>query len=330
MKKILLPERTQLQQQSETFGRFVIGPLNRGYGNTLGNPLRRVLLSSIPGLSVVAVRIEGVLHEFSTIPGVLEDVTTIILNLKRLRWKRLPGFDGQTEVFLSAQGTKTVTGADLDVPSSVELVNPDQVIATLTEADATLRMELIIREGIGYVPSEELTQEYPDLQLPQGFILMDALFTPVVKVNFQVEGTRVGTRTDFEKLIVDVWTDGTVSPRDAYLQAASILSESFARVQILQEVAEEPSQIPPVGAAAGVSTTPRADVLEQPVSVLELSSRILNSLRDGGVETLKQLVAKSPKEVLAMKNLGEKSLEEIRSALAKFNLHLREDEDAAS
>ncbi|MCF6191602.1 MAG: DNA-directed RNA polymerase subunit alpha [Candidatus Hydrothermae bacterium] len=330
MKKILLPERTQILRQLDTYGRFVIGPLNRGYGNTLGNPLRRVLLSSIPGLSVVAVRIEGVLHEFSTIPGVLEDVTTIILNLKRLRWKRLPGFDGQTEVFLSVQGARTITGADLDVPSSVELVNPEQPIATLTEEDASLRMELILREGIGYVPSEDLLQEYPDLQLPQGFILMDALFTPVVKVNYQVEGTRVGTRTDYEKLILDVWTDGTVSPREAYLQAASILSESFARVQILEEVTEESTSEPSTTPAAGVAAPARKEVLDQPISVLELSSRILNSLRDGGVETLGQLVAKTPREVLAMKNLGEKSLAEIRSALAKFNLHLREDDDASS
>ncbi len=308
--KLVFPDETLVVEKKEGYGRFVIRPLSRGYGHTLGNALRRVILSSIPGLSVVAVRIEGtdgpVLHEFSTISGMLEDVPTLILNLKRLRFRKVGGFERKAEVFLHKRGAGKITAADLELPGELEVVDPDHPIATLTEDSAVLRLEMWVFEGIGYVPAEELDQEFPEVEnLPQMYILTDALFSPIRKVNFTVEGTRVGARTDYDQLVLEIWTDGTVDPEDAFLQAARTLTEAFERIQFVSRTQAESS--------------------EEPIGSLGLSARVERALEDAGITTVGQLVDMTPSEVLALPKIGEKALSEIREALERRGLTLKEE-----
>lgn len=313
--QLVFPEETLVVEKKDGYGRFVIRPLSRGYGHTLGNALRRVILSSIPGLAVVAVRIEGtdgpVLHEFSTISGMLEDVPTLILNLKRLRFRKAGGFTGKAEVFLNKRGAGEVTAADLELPGELEIANPDQHIATLTDEGAVLRIEMWVYEGIGYVPAEELDQEFPEIQdLPQMYILTDALFSPVRKVNFTVEGTRVGARTDYDQLVLEIWTDGTVDPEDAFLHAARTLSDAFERIQFVSRAQVETS--------------------DEPIGTLGLSARVARALEDAGITTVGQLVNLSASEVLALPKIGEKALDEIREALERKGLRLKEEAHEAS
>ena len=308
--KLVFPDETLVVEKREDYGRFVIRPLSRGYGHTLGNALRRVILSPIPGLAVVAVRIEGtdgpVLHEFSTISGMLEDVPTLILNLKRLRFRKAGGFRGKAEVFLHKRGAGEVTARDLELPGELEVVNPDHPIATLTEDSAVLRLEMWVYEGIGYVPAEELDQEFPEVKdLPQMYILTDALFSPIEKVNFTVEGTRVGARTDYDQLVLDIWTDGTVDPEDAFLHASRTLSEVFERIQFVSRV--------------------QAEASPEPIGSLGLSARVERALEDAGITTVGQLVEMTPSEVLALPKIGEKALSEIREALERKGLRLKEE-----
>lgn len=313
--KLVFPEETLVVEKKDDYGRFLIRPLTRGYGYTLGNALRRVILSSIPGLAVVAVRIEGtdgpVLHEFSTISGMLEDVPTLILNLKRLRFRKAGGFSGKAEVFLHKRGAGEVKASDLEVPGELEVVDPDHHIATLTDDSAVLRLEMWVYEGLGYVPAEELKEEFPDVaDLPQMYILTDALFSPVRKVNFMVEGTRVGARTDYDQVVLEIWTDGTVDPEDAFLGAARTLSEAFERIQFVSRVQVETSS--------------------EPIGTLGLSARVARALEDAGIATVGDLVALSESEVLALPKIGEKALEEIREALERKGLRLKEEAHEAS
>jgi DNA-directed RNA polymerase subunit alpha len=300
----------------KTYGRFVVEPLEEGYGVTLGNSLRRVLLSSLPGAAVTRVRIDGVLHEFTAIPGIREDVTAIILNLKSLVLKMYS--PGMKTARIEKEGPGTVTGRDIQVDPDVEIRNPDVYITELDEG-GSLYMELTIEGGRGYVTAEE--NKIPDL--PLGTIAIDSRFTPITKVNFQVEDTRVGQRTDYDKLIMEVWTDGSIGPDEAIETAAGILIDhlelfkSFTdRVKQDSQEEEEPEE-----------KSELDKLLEMPVEDLELSMRAFNCLKRAGINTLGELVQKTEAEISKVRNMGKKSLAEVKGKLAELGLAFRlEDE----
>jgi DNA-directed RNA polymerase subunit alpha len=300
----------------KTYGRFVVEPLEEGYGVTLGNSLRRVLLSSLPGAAVTRVRIDGVLHEFTAIPGIREDVTAIILNLKSLVLKMYS--PGMKTARIEKEGPGTVTGRDIQVDPDVEIINPDVYITELDEG-GSLYMELTIEGSRGYVTAEE--NKIPDL--PLGTIAIDSRFTPITKVNFQVEDTRVGQRTDYDKLIMEVWTDGSIGPDEAIETAAGILIDhlelfkSFTdRVKQDSQEEEEPEE-----------KSELDKLLEMPVEDLELSMRAFNCLKRAGINTLGELVQKTEAEISKVRNMGKKSLAEVKGKLAELGLAFRlEDE----
>src|SRR5690554_2853347 len=292
------------------YGRFVVEPLERGYGTTLGNSLRRILLSSLPGAAPTAVRIDGVLHEFSTIPGVVEDTTDIVLNLKQLLVKL--HVDEPVQVRVEAQGPAEVTAGDIIAGPEVEILNPDLHIATLDEG-GRLYMEITLEKGRGYVSAERNKKD----EMPIGLIPFDAIFTPVPRVNFEVENTRVGQVTDYDRLILDVWTDGSIAPDEAVSLAARIMSEHLklfialtdtsADVEIMVEKEEEEKD----------------RLLELPIEELDLSVRSYNCLKRAGINTIEDLVRKTEEDMLKIRNLGKKSLAEIKEKLGNFGLSLR-------
>ncbi|MBE0467647.1 MAG: DNA-directed RNA polymerase subunit alpha [Candidatus Desulforudis sp.] len=297
------------------YGKFVVEPLERGYGTTLGNSLRRVLLASLPGAAVTAVKIEGVLHEFSSIPGVREDVTELILNLKSLRLK----FHGEEEeklIRIEAEGAGEITANDIIADPDVEILNPELHIATL-EPDARLFMELTVGRGRGYVPAERNKRGNHVI----GVIPIDAIFTPVVRTNFVVEKTRVGQDTNFDKLVLEVWTDGSIRPDEALSLASRImiehlqlyvgLTESVNNVKIMVEKEEEKKN----------------KLLEMPIEELDLSVRSYNCLKRAGINTVEELIQRNEEEMMKVRNLGKKSLEEVVRKLGELGLALREDED---
>jgi len=293
-----------------TYGRFVVEPLERGYGTTLGNSLRRILLSSLPGAAPTAVRIDGVLHEFSTIPGVVEVTTDIVLNLKQLLVKL--HVDEPVQVRVEAQGPAKVTAGDIIAGPEVEILNPDLHIATLDEG-GRLYMEITLEKGRGYVSAERNKKD----EMPIGLIPLDAIFTPVPRVNFEVENTRVGQVTDYDRLILDVWTDGSIAPDEAVSLAARIMSEHLklfialtdtsADVEIMVEKEEEEKD----------------RLLELPIEELDLSVRSYNCLKRAGINTIEDLVRKTEEDMLKIRNLGKKSLAEIKEKLGNFGLSLR-------
>jgi|YelNatPaOPRAMG01_1025707.scaffolds.fasta_scaffold52628_2 DNA-directed RNA polymerase subunit alpha len=285
---------------TDSFGQYKIEPLEPGYGTTLGNALRRVLLSSLPGAAVTAIRIEGVYHEFSTIPHVREDVTQIVLNVKRIRLRSYA--DRPVKLWLQARGKGVVRAGDIECPSTVELVNPDLVIATLDSDDAYLEMELTVERGRGYRPAEAHEN------LPIGLIPVDAIFSPITKVNYVVERTRVGQMTDFDRLIMEIWTDGTITPGDALGYAAQVLVQYcslIAEASKAEEVVEEET--------VGVAIPPH--LYQVSIDELGLSTRTHNCLKRGGISTVGQLLEMDEKDLLAIRNLGVKSLNEIRDCL---------------
>ncbi len=300
-------------RENEFYGHFEVEPLERGFGHTLGNALRRVLLSSLPGAAVTSVNIEGVQHEFSTIPGVKEDVTEIILNTKELT---LRSFSNEPKVLeINVKGPKVVTAADIRVDSEVEVVNPDLHIATLGK-DASLHMTLTVEQGHGYVSAERNKVS----AMPIGVIPMDAIFTPMRKVNYTVEDTRVGQITDYDKLVMEVWTNGSVSPEEAISMAAKILVgqlDIFARLteQPLEQE-DEATQEDPAGANA-----------EMTIEELDLSVRAFNCLKRAGINTVSELIQKDQEDMMKVRNLGKKSLEEVEQKLALLGLSLRKSEE---
>lgn len=309
-KSLQMPKGIAIDEstQTNTFARFVAEPLERGYGLTLGNALRRVLLSSIPGAAVVAVRIEGVLHEFSTIPGVVEDVTEIILNLKQLRL-RLHS-EHPKSLYLKAQTKGVVTAASIESDADVEIINPEQHIATLSE-DGALKMELTVDHGRGYVPAEVFRKTYNTI----GLIPLDAAFSPVTKVNFQVENCRVGERTDYDRLILEIHTDGTMRPDLALSHAAKLLQEHLSLFLTFgeREVEEREERLDSDSAKL-------KELLSKTVEELELSVRSANCLRANNIYTLADLVQKTESEMLKYRNFGRKSLNELNSILKNMNL----------
>jgi DNA-directed RNA polymerase subunit alpha len=302
-----------------TYGKYTVEPLERGYGTTLGNALRRVLLSSIPGASVTFVRLEGVLHEFSTIPGVVEDTSEILLNLKQLAI-RITGEpdqppEGPRILRVKKRGPGELAGADIECPSDVEIINKDCHIATLDSDQAEVNMEMEVETGRGYVPSEEQDKSRQAI----GSIPMDSIYTPVRRVAFRVEPTRVGHLTDFDRLILEVTTNGTIAPHEAISEGAKILDRYLILFFDFQERGEELSELPPEDAA-------RQRLLETRVDDLDFSVRTMNCLRREGIAAVGQLIERSDADLMAVRNFGRKSLQEVKDKLATLGLSLRESD----
>lgn len=314
VKEIIIPKKIEMVEERKTenehYAKFVAEPYEKGYGHTVGNSLRRVLLSSIDGAAVVAVRIAGVTHEYTTIEGIKEDVLEIVMNLKKLRL-RLKDTDRQT-LRLSAKGKKTVTASDIETTAHVEIINKNLEIANL-ESGAKLDMEIEVARGVGYVTSERI-KEY--INFPQDYIVLDALFSPVKKVNYKVENARVGQETDYDKLILEIWTDGTITPKEALDTAGALLKYSVTPFSPSSEVS------PGVEEETKEEDEEIKELFQQPVEVLELSPRALNGLRRAEIKTIGELVSKTEEDLMAIKNFGDKSLEEIKEKLKEIGLSL--------
>jgi len=313
--EVIKPDKLEIEEDSHTpfYGKFICKPLEKGFGITIGNALRRVLLSSIPGAAIVSVKIDGVFHEFSTIPGVLEDVTEIILNLKQVRLKLYS--ESPCTVRIEKEGEGEVKAGDIITGGLVEVMNPNHHIATLTK-DGRLRMEMVVKMGKGYVPAERNVEE----EQPIGVIPIDAIFSPVKKVNFVVRNTRVGQITDYDKLILEVWTDGTITPEDAIAEGAKILREQLdIFIRGKEDEKEEEVEQKAEGEEEDLSLN---ENLYKSVDELELSVRALNCLKNANIFTIGELVQKSDSEMLKTKNFGRKSLNEIKTVLAQMGLGL--------
>jgi len=314
-KQLVIPEALHVEDKTKTenYAKFTAEPYEKGYGHTIGNSLRRILLSSLEGAAVVAVRIKGARHEYAAVNGVQEDVVNIVLNLKKLR-VRLKG-EGPETLLISVKGKKEVKASDIRENSNVEIINKDLVIAHV-ESGAEFEAELEIARGSGYLTSEEIRGR---MNLPMEFIPMDAIFSPIQKVHYTVENARVGQRTDYDKLVLEVWTDGTTTPSDAVANTAALLRRSIMPFLPAEEAAKEPAKAQdakkePAGEASGK--------LEQGVEMIELSSRASNCLKVAGIRTIGELVRKSEGDLLAVKNFGQKSLDEIKEKLKEMGLDL--------
>lgn len=299
--------------EDATFGKFVVEPLERGYGTTLGNSLRRILLSSLPGAAVTTVQIEGALHEFSTIDGVVEDVTTIILNLKNLALKIYS--DEVKTLEIDVQGEGVVTAADLTYDSDVEVLNHDLHIATLNST-GKLYMKITAESGRGYRTADENKQD----NQPIGVIPIDSVFTPVSRVSYQVENTRVGQRTDFDKLTLNVWTNGSIRPEEAVSLGAKVYTEHLNIFVDLTDDAQNAEIM------VEKEEDQKEKVLEMTIEELDLSVRSYNCLKRAGINTVQELSTKSEEDMMKVRNLGRKSLEEVKNKLAELDLSLRSDD----
>ena len=308
--------RIEIVELSEdgSYGKFVVEPLERGFGTTLGNSLRRVLLSSLPGAAVTSIKVEGVLHEFSTIPGVKEDLVEIILNLKDLAIKM--DQDEPKVITVNAQGPCVLTGADILTEAGVEIINGDQHIATLNE-DAKLYMEITIEKGRGYVPAER--NKKPGQ--PIGIIPVDSIFTPIKRVNFNVEDTRVGQVTDYDKLTLEVWTDGSIKADEATSLAAKIMSE---HLMLFIELTEHVNE---VEIMVEKEEDEKEKVLEMTIEELDLSVRSYNCLKRAGINTVDELIQRTEEDMMKVRNLGKKSLQEVKDKLAALNLSLKKSDE---
>jgi DNA-directed RNA polymerase subunit alpha len=297
-----------------TYGKFVVEPLERGYGITLGNSLRRVLLSSLPGAAVTSIKADGVLHEFSTIPGVKEDVTEIVLNLKTLSVK----LDGEEPrlVRIETEGEGEIKAGDIIHGPDVEILNPELHIATL-EANSKLYMEITLEKGRGYVSAEKNKEQGQ----PIGIIPVDSIFTPVTKVNFRIDNTRVGQVTDFDMLTLEVWTDGSIAPDEAVSLGAKILNEHLNLFITLTE------QVRDVEIMVEKEEDKKEKVLEMTIEELDLSVRSYNCLKRAGINTVEELTLKTEEDMMKVRNLGKKSLEEVQSKLSELNLGLKKSDE---
>ncbi len=299
--------------QNNCYGKFVVEPLERGFGHTLGNSLRRVLLSSLPGVAVSSVHIEGVQHEFSTVPGVKEDVTEIILNLKGLAVKMFT--DNPKQVVIDVKGPCVLTAGDIKVDDEVEIINPELHIATLNE-DAHLQMQLMLEKGRGYVSADK----NKNASMPIGVIPMDSIFTPIRKVNYTVEDTRVGQITDYDRLTLEIWTNGTLKPEEAISGAAKILSEHLSLFVSLTDQVMPVSMVQP-------EDDKKEKVLEMTIEELDLSVRAYNCLKRAGINSVAELVQRNQEDMMKVRNLGRKSLEEVEQKLEALGLGLRPNEE---
>ena len=297
-----------------SYGKYIVEPLERGYGTTLGNSLRRVLLSSLPGTAVTSIKIAGVQHEFSTIPGVKEDVTEIVLNVKSII-ARLHS-EGEKTAYIEANGEGVVTAGDIKADGEIEILNPEQPIATLGP-DGALSMELTFDHGRGYVSADK--NKNPQTAI--GTIPVDSIYTPVIKVNYSVENTRVGNQTDFDKLTLEVWTDKTITARDAVSLGAKILCDHFTLFTDLSDNIDHHI------AVVEKSEAQRDKVLEMTIEELDLSVRSFNCLKRANINTVEDLISKTEEEMIKVRNLGRKSLEEVVHKLAQLNLSLASDDN---
>ena len=304
-------------QEDVSYGKYIVEPLERGYGTTLGNSLRRILLSSLPGTAATSIKIAGVQHEFSTVPGVKEDVTEIVLNVKKIIAKL--HCQGTKTVDIDAAGECEVTAGDIKADGEVEILNPEQHICSLGP-DASFNMEITLSHGRGYVPSDK--NKTPNM--PIGTIAVDSIYTPVYKVNYTVENTRVGNMTDYDKLTLEVWTDSTISARDAVSLGAKILSDHLSLFTNLSEtVASKPTM-------AEKAETHRDKVLEMTIEELDLSVRSFNCLKRANINNVEDLISRTGEDMMKVRNMGRKSLEEVQNKLAMMGLSLASDDSANS
>ena len=304
-------------QEDVSYGKYIVEPLERGYGTTLGNSLRRILLSSLPGTAATSIKIAAVQHEFSTIPGVKEDVTEIVLNVKKIIAKL--HCQGTKTVYIDAAGECEVTAGDIKADGEVEILNPEQHICSLGP-DASFNMEITLSHGRGYVPSDK--NKTPNM--PIGTIAVDSIYTPVYKVNYTVENTRVGNMTDYDKLTLEVWTDSTISARDAVSLGAKILSDHLSLFTNLSEtVASKPTM-------AEKAETHRDKVLEMTIEELDLSVRSFNCLKRANINNVEDLISRTGEDMMKVRNMGRKSLEEVQNKLAMMGLSLASDDSANS
>ena len=304
-------------QEDVSYGKYIVEPLERGYGTTLGNSLRRILLSSLPGTAATSIKIAGVQHEFSTVPGVKEDVTEIVLNVKKIIAKL--HCQGTKTVYIDAAGECEVTAGDIKADGEVEILNPEQHICSLGP-DASFNMEITLSHGRGYVPSDK--NKTPNM--PIGTIAVDSIYTPVYKVNYTVENTRVGNMTDYDKLTLEVWTDSTISARDAVSLGAKILSDHLSLFTNLSEtVASKPTM-------AEKAETHRDKVLEMTIEELDLSVRSFNCLKRANIDNVEDLISRTGEDMMKVRNMGRKSLEEVQNKLAMMGLSLASDDSANS
>lgn len=316
MIEIEKPTITNEISEDGTYGKFIVEPLERGYGTTIGNCMRRILLSSLPGAAITSVKIDGILHEFSTIPGVKEDVTEIILNLKRLAVKIDDPAMEDKRAIINAVGPKEVTAADIVIDNETQIFNPDLHIATLSE-NATLVMEMNIATGRGYVTAEENKTE----STPISVIPVDSIFTPVKRANFSVENTRVGQTTDYDKLILELWTDGSITPNEGVSIGAKIMQEHLNLFIGLGKDMENMEFM----IERDVDRKEKA--LEMTIEELELSVRSFNCLKRANINTVDELIRKSEAEMMKVRNLGMKSLVEVKNKLSELGLELRSNDD---
>ena len=316
MLDVIKPEIRCVAKDGDSYAKFVVQPLERGFGTTLGTSLRRVLLSFIPGAAITSVQIDGVLHEFSTIPGVLEDVLEIVLNLKEIYIRVDENIypDSNEPIVLSLQrsGKGKVIAADVGTPTGVTIVNPAAPIATLADEGASLSMTLTVERGRGYLPTDG-RERHDSKQI--GAIPIDAIFCPTKKVSFQVEPTRKGSRTDLDRLVLEVWTNGTISSHDAVTSAAHWLDNYLRMLFTLPEEVAEEEEVAPVGVR-------EPDLLRRKTETIEFSVRTAKCLKKENIETLQDLISRAPSQLLSIKNFGEKSLNEVKEKLAQLGLSL--------
>ena len=299
--------------ESTNYGKFVVEPLERGYGTTLGNSLRRILLSSLPGAAISSIQIDGVLHEFSTIDGVLEDVTQIILNIKKLALKMNTDEDKNIEI--DVNGPAKVTAADIVADPDVEVLNPEQYICTVADG-GHFHVRMTVKKGRGYVAADQNKSD----DMPIGVLPIDSIFTPISRVNYQVESTRVGRRNDFDKLTLDVWTNGSISPREAISLAAKILTEHLDIFVNLTDEAKNAEIM------VEKEETHKEKMLEMTIEELDLSVGSYNCLKRAGINTVQELTNKTEADMMKVRNLGRKSLEEVKNKLADLGLGLRKED----
>lgn len=304
--------------EDKRYGKFVVEPLERGYGTTLGNSLRRIMLSSLPGAAVSQVKIDGVLHEFSSIPGVKEDVTEIIMNVKNLAIKNNSDTNEPKTAYIEFEGEGVITAADIQADADIEILNPDQTIATLSGgADSKFYMELTITNGRGYVSADKNKND----DLPIGVIAVDSIYTPVERVNMAVENTRVGQMTDYDKLTLEIYTNGTLDPDEAVSLAAKVLSEHLNLFIDLSENAKTAEVM------IEKEDNAKEKVLEMNIDELELSVRSYNCLKRAGINTVEELTNRTPEDMMKVRNLGRKSLEEVLAKLKELGLQLNQGEE---
>ena len=314
MIEIEKPTINKFIDQDGCYGKFVVEPLERGYGTTLGNALRRILLSSLPGAAVTSVKIDGILHEFSTIPGVKEDVTEIVMNIKNLA-VRLEG-ESTKRAIINAVGPKDVTAADIICDSDMEIFNPDLHIATLEE-NATLVMEINFARGRGYVPAEQNKNE----STPISVIPVDSIYTPVTKVNFTVENTRVGQVTDYDRLVLEIWTDGSITPEEGVSIGAKIMQEHLNLFIQLTDTTDA------MEIMVEKEEDQKEKALEMTIEELELSVRSFNCLKRAAINTVEELTQKTEDDMMKVRNLGKKSLDEVKAKLDELGLSLKPSDD---